>query len=293
MSPHRQLKPGARVLVTGASGFLGRHLVDALKQELDLDVVEASRSRGFRLLEDELALEGVEHVFHLAAETGVTGAWQDAVSFHLINAHGTVRVLEQCRRAGCSLTYLGAYIYGVPDRLPIAEDAPVRANNPYAFSKWLGEESCRWYAQTFGMAVAAIRLFNVYGRGQSNRFLIPRIVEQALDPSIESIRLLDLEPRRDYVHVRDVVAALLASLPDAGFHVFNVGSGRSWSVGDVVERIQCLAGTRKPVLDLEQRRPNEIPDTVADIRRIGEWCGWKPTVSLDQGIEELIADLRK
>lgn len=292
MNPRRELRPGTRVLVTGASGFLGRHLVDLLKSR-ELEVIEASRSTGFRLLEDELTLDGVDHVFHLAAETGVADAWQDAASFHLINTHGTVRVLEQCRRIGCSLTYLGAYIYGVPDRLPIAESDPVRANNPYAFSKWLGEESCRWYAQTFNMAITAIRLFNVYGRGQSNRFLIPRIVEQALDPSVESITLLDLEPRRDYVHVSDAVTAMLASLPDAGFHVFNVGSGRSWSVGEVVERIQRIAGTCKPVVDRAQKRPNEIPDTIADIRRIRAWCGWHPTVSLDQGIEELVMDLRK
>jgi len=292
MKPRRELKPGARVLVTGASGFLGRHLVEQLRL-CGMEVIEASRRTGFRLLDDELALCGVEHVFHLAAETGVVNAWQDAASFHLVNTHGTVRVLEQCLRAGCSLTYAGAYIYGVPGRLPIAEDDPVCANNPYAFSKWMGEEACRWYAQTFGMAVTAIRLFNVYGRGQSPRFLIPHIVEQVLDPSVESIVLLDLEPRRDYLHVSDAVAALLASLPEKGFQLFNVGSGRSWSIGEVVERIQRIAGTRKPVADRGQKRPNEIPDTIADIKRIKEYCGWHPSLSLEQGLEEMVMDLRK
>jgi len=292
MKSRGRIGPGSRVVVTGASGFLGRHLVESLKH-CGAEVIEASRRTGFRLLEDDLALDGVEHVFHLAAETGVADAWRDVASFHLINTHGTVRILEQCRLAGCSMTYLGAYIYGAPDRLPIAEGDRVRANNPYAFSKWMGEESCRWYADTFGVPITAIRLFNVYGRGQSNRFLIPRIVEQVLDPAVDSIELLDLEPRRDYIYVSDVIQALLASLPEAGFQVFNVGSGRSWSVGEVVERIQHVAGTNKPVLDRKQKRQNEIPDTVADIHRITAACGWKPIVTLEAGIEELVMDLRK
>ncbi|GHA85636.1 NAD-dependent dehydratase [Lysobacter bugurensis] len=277
------MAPGQRVVVTGAGGFLGTRLVSALRAAC-IEVLPLSRSDGFDLLEDPLPLDGVDHVFHLAAETGVPDAWERPADFHRVNAHGTVRVLDQCRRAGATVTYVGAYIYGVPQYLPIDERHPVDANNPYAFSKWMGEQACEWFARCYGLPVTAIRLFNVYGPGQSDRFLIPRIVNQLLDRAVESIELMDLAPRRDYLYVDDAIAALLASRTTAGYELFNVGSGRSYSVLDVIERAMTAAGVRKPVRDLGKARPNEIPDVVADHARLTAASGWRPCVSLEQGL---------
>ncbi|WP_177191204.1 NAD(P)-dependent oxidoreductase [Luteibacter sp. UNC138MFCol5.1] len=271
------------MLVTGASGFLGRNLVDRLRQ-LGCDVVPIGRAQGFDLLTDRLALDGVRHVFHLAGETGVLDAWSDPSRFHLVNAHGTVRVLEQCREADVSLTYVGAYIYGIPERLPIDESHPVRPNNPYAFSKWMGEEACRWYASTYDMSITAIRLFNVYGPGQSNRFLITRIVDQLMDPAVESIELMDLAPRRDYLFVDDAIDAFVAAMPERGFRVLNVGQGQSWSVSEVVRIAMDVLGVQKPVVDKGNARPNEIPDVVADCSAMRDYCGWMPRRDLQTGI---------
>lgn len=279
-----------RVLVTGAGGFLGRRLVARLRS-LGVQTLTVSRAEGFDLLSDALPLDGVSHVFHLAAETGVPDAWDDPVRFHLVNTHGTVRVLDQCRRAKCSLSYVGAYIYGVPQTLPIDENHPVHANNPYAYSKWMGEQACAWYADIYAMAITAIRLFNVYGPGQSDRFLIAKIVDQVLDPALDAIELMDLEPRRDYLYVDDAIDALLASRPRAGFGLFNVGSGDSYSVAEVVEAVMAVSGVRKPVVDLRQRRPNEIPDVRADCSKIREACGWRPAVGLEQGIARMLAEV--
>lgn len=278
-----RLTSGDRVVVTGASGFLGRSLVERLQRD-GCEVVPMGRAQGFNLLEDRLPLDGVRHVFHLAGETGVLDAWNDPSKFHLVNAHGTVRVLEQCREAGVSMTYVGAYIYGIPEQLPIVESHPLRPNNPYAFSKWMGEEACRWYASTYGMRVTAIRLFNVYGPGQTDRFLVTRIVDQLCDPAVERIELMDLAPRRDYLFVHDAVDAFIASLPRDGFHVFNVGQGSSWSVREVVDVAMSVFGIRKPVVDRGQARPNEIPDVVADVTAIREYCGWTPHHDLHAGI---------
>jgi nucleoside-diphosphate-sugar epimerase len=275
-----------RVLVTGASGFLGRHLVASLEMQ-GYEVIATSRSSGFRLLDDQLPLEGVSHVFHLAGETGVVGAWNDPTQFHLINTHGTVRVLEQCRKSGCSLTFVGAYIYGIPRFLPITEDHPVQPNNPYAFSKWMAEEACRWYAEEYGMAITALRLFNVYGPGQSDRFLIPRIVDQVLDSKQSAIELMDLAPKRDYLHVEDAIRAFVQSRAKSGFNVFNVGSGSSHSVAEVVELVMTSCGIQKPVIDKGQARPNEIPDVVADFGRIRAFCGWEPRIDLKTGIRTM------
>jgi nucleoside-diphosphate-sugar epimerase len=281
------LASGDRVVVTGAGGFLGRHLVARLRA-LGIDVIALGRADGFRLLEDELPLDGVTHVFHLAAETGVPDAWEDPARFHLVNTHGTVRVLDQCRRAGCSLSFVGAYIYGVPERLPIDETHPVHANNPYAFSKWMAEQACAWYAEIFALPVTAIRLFNVYGPGQSDRFLIPLIVQQVLDPALPAIELMDLAPKRDYLYVDDAVDALLASIPGKGFSLYNVGSGSSHSVADVVAQVMAAANVHKPVIDLKKQRQNEIPDVRADCRKLTSARAWRPQVDLALGLRKMI-----
>lgn len=282
---------GRRVAVTGAGGFLGTRLVRML-EELGARVRAYSRAKGFSLLRDEIDLSALDHVFHLAAETGVPKSWATPVEFHLTNAHGTVRVLDQCRRAGCSMSYIGAYIYGTPERLPISETDVLEPTNPYALSKWMGEQACSWYAQHYDVPVTAIRLFNVYGPGQSNSFIVPRIVEQALDPASDEILLMDLKPKRDYLFVDDALQAFLMSAFPQRFHLYNVGSGQSHTVGEVVDAVQLAAGTNKPVRALGEERRNEIPDVRADCSRLTADTGWIPRYSLQDGIAATVSGMR-
>lgn len=280
-----------RVVVTGANGFLGRHLAANLEGN-GVRVARVSRSSGFELGRDQLPLQDVEHVFHLAALTGVPEAWKDPVEFHRVNAHGTVCVLDQCRRANVSMTYVSAYVYGRPDSLPIAEDAPVRANNPYAFSKFAAEEACRFYAENFGLNIAIVRPFNVYGPGQDTRFLIPHIASQMLDPEVESIELQDIDPRRDYVYVDDVASAIVSVARSARTGTYNVGSGTSYSVAEIAGMIRSITGIDKPIVSAQCRRTNEIDNVRADISAIRNLLGWMPRVSIEQGLRRTIEDLR-
>lgn len=280
-----------RFFVTGAGGFLGARLVRTLERRGN-EVVAASRAAGFDLLRDELPIERGDHVFHLAGSTGVPASWDDPVGFHLVNAHGTVRVLDACRRARASLTYVGAYTYGFPKDLPISERHPLDPNNPYAFSKWMGEEACRWFSSTYSLPVTAIRLFNVYGAGQSDRFVVAKIVGQALDPAVDAIDLMDLRPRRDYLYVDDAIESLVASMPTQGFQVFNVGSGVSNSLYEVVDAAFRAVGSSKPVRASGEVRPNEIPDVRADCGEIARVCGWRPRFSLVQGVDAMVKELR-
>jgi nucleoside-diphosphate-sugar epimerase len=278
------------VVVTGHTGFLGARLAARLRAA-GVRVTGASRATGIDLLINDLPLAGVDHVFHLAGATYVPAAWADPVVFHAINAHGTVRVLDQCRQVGVGMTYVSAYVYGLPDRLPIAESAPTRPNNPYAFSKLAAEEACRFYAATFGLPVGVLRPFNVYGPGQADAFLIPTIARQTVDPTVTAIEVADLRPRRDYVHVDDVVDALLLAPGLSPGQPFNVGSGASWSVEDVIRRCLAIAGATKPYAARGERRLNEVPDVVADVSALRAACGWTPRIDLDTGLRSVMESL--
>lgn len=280
-----------RVVVTGGTGFVGMHLVDALTSR-GVSVTSLSSRSGFDVASDDLALEGIDHVYHLAGLTYVPKAWADPVSFYRVNALGTVRMLDQCRQAKVPMTYVSAYVYGRPESLPIAETAPLRANNPYAFSKLAGEEACRFFGEVYGSNVRIMRLFNVYGPGQEASFLIPTIARQVLDPAVPEIVVADLEPRRDFVHVDDVVEALLAAPSLPGGSAYNVGGGRSWSVGDVISACLTGAGVVKPYRSRGERRENEIADVIADISAIGRACGWKPRTEFARGITSVIESLK-
>jgi len=282
----------SRNVVTGADGFLGRALVADLVSTGE-PVVALRRSAGGDVTCDDLPIRARDRVFHLAGLTGVVRSWDDPESFHRVNTLGTIRVLEACRRVGASLVFLSAYVYGSPRRLPIDERVPAEPANPYALTKLMAEQACRFYAEQLRVRCSILRMFNVYGPGQSATFLIPRIVEQALDPSCREIAVTDLAPRRDFLYVTDAVAAMrLVAELDEPLTLFNVGSGRSHSVAEVIAEACRAAGVAKPVRSAETRRPNEIPDVVADVAALTRATGWSPRVSLAEGLRRMVADLR-
>ena len=255
-------------------------------------VIGLARATGFDILTDFLPLDDVDHVYHLAGLTYVPRSWDDPISFHHINTHGTVRVLDQCRRGGVPVTFASAYVYGPPARLPIDEYAPTNANNPYAFSKLSAENACRFFCEEYRARVAIIRPFNVYGPGQGSSFLIPTIVRQVLDPSVGEIVVASLAPRRDFVYISDVVEALVLApcLPHA--EPLNVGGGRSYSVEEIVRISLECANVVKPYRDRGEVRSNETLDTVADISAIERACAWRPRVDIASGIRAVIASLK-
>lgn len=277
----------ARVLVTGSSGFLGRHLTTALAKH-DFDVVAPDR----RALDVTRPIEGdlgVEHVFHLAAEVGVPESWKNPARVLTTNAGGTLNVLDYCRRTNASFTYVSGYLYGIPRTLPIPESADIQPNNPYAFSKHMAEQTCMFYAREFGTAVTILRPFNIYGPGQGEGYVVGRILAQVLAPDVHAIDVMDLTPRRDYIFVDDVVEAILATRRLAGLHIFNVGSGESHTVEEVLQIIMRATSSTKPVTSQNVQRRNEIPDVVADITAIRDAVAWQPRTSLESGLKKTIA----
>jgi nucleoside-diphosphate-sugar epimerase len=276
-----------RVLVTGGSGFIGRRLVQVLREQ-GVEVHAPGRSL-LDVADGQFPDVHVDCVIHLAGRTFVPASWDEPADFYRVNVQGTVKVLDYCRCSKANLIYVSGYCYGLPETLPIPEDAPLRPNNPYAFSKCSAEMACRFFAEYMQTAVTILRPFNIYGPGQGSDFLVPSIVTQAIDPATTAVTVQDDTPRRDYVHLDDVVSAIdaIRRHPKPGA-TFNVGSGRSYSVAEVAELACRAAGVRKPVESRGQRRINDIPDVIADIAAIKSAVGWTPTIDLLDGLRGMI-----
>jgi len=274
------------VFVTGATGFVGAHLVQALRAQ-GRHVVTHSRADG-DIARCPLRFDAVESVVHLAGRSFVPESWQQPRDFYDVNLLGTANVLDACRRSNVPVVFVSSYVYGNPRSLPIAEDHPLQPLNPYSHSKILAEDAVRYYRSQFGVRATIVRPFNIYGPGQDERFLLPTIIRQGVDPAIDRITVKDLRPRRDFIHVRDLVALLIATIARVDDGVFNAGSGVSFAVGEVVAEVNAALERPKPVECTGDERREEVLDVVADISRAGRELGWTPRVAFRDGVRETV-----
>ncbi len=276
----------SKILITGATGFIGGHLVPAIEKAGHEVICMNSGSGDVADPATWSKYPTADIVIHLAGKSFVPASWADPSAFVQCNLMGTIEALNYCKKNNASILFLSSYLYGNPQSLPIAETATLSATNPYAFSKKLAEDACRFYAANFGVDITILRPFNVYGLGQPKDFLIPSIIRQVKNR--EDIHIKDLEPKRDYVYVQDVVSAVLASIKNIrGINVFNIGSGESYSVAELINMIQKISGTELTVYSSNERRRDEIMNTIADITLAKQKLNWSPIWSLNDGLKEI------
>jgi UDP-glucose 4-epimerase len=286
---------GKRILVTGSSGFVGSHLVEELKRR-DVEVVTLTDSEERKIdvkdWQKIKEIDDIDAVYHLAAKTYVPFSFENPRETYEINVLGTLNILELCRlRDVEKIVFVSSYVYGLPRYLPIDEEHPVQPTNPYMRSKVLGEELCRAYNNDFGVKCIILRPFNVYGVGQSGDFLIPSIISQLRGRKIE---LKDPAPKRDYIHVSDLLTALIkAEKFDGDFEIFNIGQEKSYSVKEIVDKIVQLCGKEIKINYKNERRKNEIMDVIADIKKARTTLGWEPKVRLEEGLRSCISGFKE
>lgn len=275
-------------VVTGAGGFIGQALLHRLRHVEGQTVAERQRQDGDvseAATWDRLPPAAV--VYHLAGRNFVPDSWSDAPGFMATNVVGTERAITYCQRHGAKLVLASAYVYGVPQHLPICEDDTAQPNNPYALSKLMAEQAVEFAADYRGVRASVLRLFNVFGPGQRQEFLIPSILRQVRQE--KAIQVMSLTPRRDYVFIDDVVDAFIrAARAEHGFSRFNIASGVSLSVAEVCGAIQDVAGTSWPLRCEGIDRPEEIPDTRASIDHARDVLGWQPRISFHEGIRRMV-----
>jgi nucleoside-diphosphate-sugar epimerase len=275
----------SRILITGANGGVGAHLVKRLKLEnhdLVLPLTSSLRIENEAYFKQFENPEEIDFLYHLAANSFVPKSWQNPANFIETNVLGTTYVLEFCRTNNIKLIFISSYVYGIPSYLPIDECHPISAANPYALSKIMGEDLCRFYGENFGLKYIIVRPFNIYGSLKNKSLLIPEIIAQIENGSV--IKVKDLMPKRDYIFIDDLIDFLILVLKNINNQVYNIGSGRSYSVGELIKLCQDIWGTTLPVFSEEQTRQNEIPETVADISRAASDFDWKPKHDLKRGL---------
>ncbi|TBH76157.1 NAD-dependent epimerase/dehydratase family protein [Aquirufa nivalisilvae] len=277
-----------RILVSGSSGFIGNNLCQALTKE-NYQVIEIPSSKEFDLCASEKVenLPEVDVIIHLAAKSYIPDSFNNPGFFYQNNVLSTLNLLEKSRRDKAKFILLSTYVYGNPQYLPIDENHQKNPLNPYTQSKVICEDLCQAYARDFGLHSIILRPFNVYGPGQLSSFLIPSIISQLQN---EEIFLQDSRPKRDYVFIDDLVEAILLSidLEKEGCNIYNVGTGLSYSVGELVEMLANISKSTSKIRYANVERKGEVLNTVADITKINKELGWKPKVDLYGGLIRII-----
>jgi NAD dependent epimerase/dehydratase len=309
------------ILVTGAGGFIGSQLVEALLANgARVHAFVRYNSRGdpglLRLLPSGLqenltviagnlsdhnaiikAAQGCEFVFHLGALISIPYSYFHPAEVAETNFMGTLNVLMACRELGVKrlIHTSTSEVYGTARRAPIDEEHPLQGQSPYSASKIGADKLVESFYCAYNLPVVTVRPFNTYGPRQSARAVIPTIITQALTES--TVHLGNLNTTRDFTYVSDTVHGFMCAGETDGVEggVFNLGTGQEIRIGDVAQRIAGLMDHPVTlVVDQERLRPekSEVLRLISDNRLAREKLGWVPQVSLDRGLEQTLAWIR-
>jgi NAD dependent epimerase/dehydratase len=309
---------GKKTLVTGAGGFIGSHLVEALvrmgakvsvfvrynsrndlglldrfpreiKQELEVFAGDLKDPEALRR-----PVRGCELVFHLGSLIAIPYSYTNPMDFIQTNVVGTANLLSACMGNNVEkiVHTSTSEVYGTAIYCPMDEKHPLQAQSPYSATKIAADKLAESYHRAFGIPVAIARPFNTYGPGQSARAIIPTIILQAFDGD-NKIALGSVHPKRDFTYVEDTVSALIevAQSPYSVGEVINIGGGHDISIADLARVILSVMGKEAQILKEDSRvRPekSEVERLMCDNSKARKLLGWQPQISLKKGLRQTI-----
>lgn len=308
---------GKKILVTGAAGFIGSHLTKELvEQGASVTALVMYNARSdienlaflpqetlkeinitFGNIEDPFFVDqlcaGQDYIFHLAALIGIPYSYVAPASYVRTNIEGTVNILEAVKKHQTArlLHTSTSEVYGTADYSPIDESHPLKGQSPYAASKIGADKMAESYFRSFETPVVTVRPFNTYGPHQSARAVIPTIISQALKGS--SVKLGALSPQRDMTYVSDTVKGFIAAAIAESIEgeTINLGVGKTATIGEIADMIFNIMGKDIEIISDESRmRPekSEVLRLVSDNEKAKNKMGWKPEISLRQGLQQTI-----
>ncbi len=307
-----------KVLVTGADGFIGSHLVEALLGECCdvkafvfynsfntngwIDTFSNEKLKQIEVFAGDIrdpngvrvATKGVDIVFHLAALIGIPFSYHSPDSYIDTNIKGTLNVLQACRDYDIERVIVTSTseVYGSAQYVPIDEKHPLQGQSPYSASKIGADKVVESFSCSFDLPVVIARPFNTYGPRQSARAVIPIIITQLLNGN-KDILLGSLHPTRDFTFVSDTVEAFIriTESDETCGKIFNIGSGFEISIGELTKSIARLINKDHDiVLDEKRMRPqkSEVHRLWADSTLAQKTFGWRPKVSIEEGLQRTI-----
>jgi len=308
---------GVRVLITGGAGFIGSHVADLLLKRGNDVVVYDNFSpfysgkerniahnlgrKNYRLVKADIldykalteAMDGVDVVFHQAAQPGVRYSIKHPLKSHEINATGTLNVLLAAKESNVSKVVFASSssVYGIPKRLPMSEEDQTNPNSPYAASKLAAEKYCRVFHEVYGLNVVMLRYFSVYGpRGRPDQ--VVRAFVDRISRGLPPIIFGDGEQTRDFTYVSDVVEAniLAAENEEASGEIFNIGFGGRAGIRELAEMIINLMGKAGEISPIHEKPyAGDFPHTCADTEKASRILGYTPRVELKEGLKRFIS----
>ena len=291
-----------RILVTGSSGLIGSYVFEKLRDKHEVFGLDLKPSLHTTIIGDirdydlvEKIVGSIDIVIHCAAQTSVAKSVEDPLFDAENNVIGTLNLLEAARKSRRLKRFVyisSAAVYGVPGYLPIDEDHPCRSISPYGVSKLAGEFYARIFHELYKVPTVCIRPFNVYGRGQDPRSPYSGIISRFLDRISRGLPLViygDGWQTRDFIHVSDVADMIIIAIEceEAAGEVFNCGTGREVSINEFARIMLSISG-RNIEIEYSDSRPGDVRRSYADTRKAERILGFKPKISLEEGLKELL-----
>ena len=284
--------------MTGSSGFIGSYLVpQLLDQNYKIFGISKRKQKSFKnFISSNMDINKItssklqnkfSKIIHMAALSDVDYCNHNPSKCYEINVNGTQKMLEISRKKDAEFIFLSSsHVYGNSKKIPLSETESSSPLSHYGSSKKISEILCETYSITYGLDIRIARIFSVYGPNSSKSNLIFNIINQITHDS--QIILGNITPKRDFIFIDDVIAGLLniVNSKKKGYEVYNLGTGKSTSIVDLINIILNLSNKKMCVISKKDKiRKNDVLDVCANISKMNSHFKWKPHVSLKKGLE--------